>query len=685
MTKRHHSLAIAQGLALMGAILAPKVALAESYFDDKTSINFPAPACVVEATDDDPDLPAKRLGCYTNFLVLSDVDGDQDLDILMANGGGYYVRDVAEESSLYINDGSGAFSNATTALLGGVTSRLRQVAIADIDGDGDRDLYLPGGYGADTDHLFIQTAAGAFEDQADARLPPFTWSNAGAAHFGDLDNDGDVDLVVADWGAAPRNSPGNTLMYMNDGTGVFTAADKDYIPPPIAPMVGRTPIDIDLADVDGDFDLDILVNHRNGQSRIFLNDGSAKFTDGTDGNYPEKKGPYTYNVEACDYDEDGDLDLLLDNAGGHDAEVTGLNLTQVLNNDGTGHFTDVTADTITGEPFADDNAVKCADVDGDGHYDLLVASLTNPGEKLLLNDGSGKFAYIDKAFPDVLIPNAYDEEGEPVDAVGDPTLGIDVADVDGDGKLDVVTGQGEAGFFGWRGAHLDRLYFGSGASVADTTPPKFRAIETPSAVAGADIIVHFAVTDSYTSETGEHVHTVMLSYTAGSRAEETLPATFIGGDLFRAVIPAQAAGTELSFTVTATDSTGEGASSEPITFTVAAPPVTGDGGAAGTGATGPVEEAGAPSTSGSAGESSGGTGAVAGTSGSGGSGGTSKPPAGGEGGESEGTPSKDDDDGCDCGVAGGGTSRPYAGIAGLLLGATLLLRRRRVARVVTAD
>jgi MYXO-CTERM domain-containing protein len=608
-------------------------------------------------------------------LVLSDVDGDQDLDILMANGGGYYVRDTAEESSLYLNDGSGAFSNATTALLGGVTSRLRQVAIADIDGDGDRDLYLPGGYGADADHLFIQTAPGVFDDQADARLPPFTWSNAGAAHFGDLDDDGDVDLVVSDWGAAPRSSPGNTLLYMNDGKGVFAAVDADYIPPPIDPALGRTPIDVDLADVDGDFDLDILVNHRNGQSRIFLNDGAAKFTDGTDGNYPEKKGPYTYNVEACDYDEDGDLDLLLDNAGGHDDEVTGLNLTQVLNNDGSGHFSDVTAATISGEPFADDNAVKCADVNGDGHYDLLVASLTNPGEKLLLNDGSAKFSYIDAAFPDVLIPDAYDDdEGESVDAIGDPTLGIDVADVDGDGKLDVVTGQGEAGFFGTRGAHIDRIYMGSGASVADTTPPKFRAIETPTALAGTDTVVHFAITDAYTSDTGEHVNSVSLSYTIGARAEETVPASFIGGDLFRAVIPAQAAGTELSFTVSAADGVGEVAASEPIALIVAAPPG-GDGGAAGTGATGPIGDAGAPGTSGSAGEATAGTGDGGGSGGTS-SGGTTGTSIAGEGGESGAAPSPSEDDGCDCGVAGG-SSGPSAALTVLMLGAAVLIRRRR--------
>jgi MYXO-CTERM domain-containing protein len=639
------------GVSFLVALAVPSVASAASFFTDATADNFPAPACVVESTEDDPDYAAKRLGCYTNFLVISDVDGDDDLDVLMANGGGYYTRDVAEESSLYLNDGSGAFSNGTNAVLGGVSSRLRQVAIADVDGDGDKDLYLPGGYGADTDHLFIQTDAGEFEDQADARLPPFTWSNAGAAHFGDLDNDGDIDLVVADWGAAPRNSPGDTLIYLNDGKGVFTSADGDYVPPPIDPMLGRTPIDLDLADVNGDFALDILVNHRNGQSRIFLNDGTGKFADGTDGNYPEKKGPYTYNVEACDYDEDGDLDLLLDNAGGTQEEPFG-NISQVLSNDGEGHFTDVTADTISGEPYADDNAVKCADINGDGHYDFLVASLTNPGEKVLLNDGTGKFAYEEEGFPAVIVDDG--PAGEVGNFPGDPSLGIDVADLDGDGKLDVVTGQGEFGFFGVQRAHMDRIYLGSGESVADTTAPKFRAIEVPVPAAGAEIVVRFAVIDSHTSETGEHVKSVTLSYTVGASEEETVPATFIGGDLFRAVIPAQAAGAEVSFAVSATDRVDETASSEPITFKIAAPPV-GDGGAGG--------EAGTPAVAGSPSGGSGGTGAT--------------PAVGGEGGEvSEPKPSTGDDDGCDCGIPGS-TPRSSSALAALALGAAVLWRRRR--------
>jgi MYXO-CTERM domain-containing protein len=640
--------------ALLAALgLETRSAAAVTYFEDVTETMFPAPACGVEEEGEE-----YRLGCYTNFLVIADVDGDEDLDVVMANGGGYYERDIAEESSLYLNDGEGAYSNVTSSVLGEASSRLRQVAVGDVDGDGDMDIYQPGGYGADADKLFIQTSQGTFADEAVQRLPPFTWSDAGAAHLGDLDNDGDLDLVVADWGAAPRKSPGNTLVYLNDGEGYFTEQPIDVVPPPMAPEIGTAPIDIDLADIDGDFDLDILVNHRDGQSRIFLNDGEAKFSDGTEGNYPPKVGAYTYNVEACDFDEDGDLDLLLDNAGGYEEfeydtgeEVVTYRLykAQVLVNDGTGHFTDETAETISGEPAADDNAVKCADVTGDGHYDLIVASLTNIGEKLLINDGSAKFTYEEGGFPGA--PPA-EEGGDPE---SDPTLGIDVADVDGDGVLDVITGQGEGA------PRVDRIYKGNGG--ADVTKPSFRAFETPSATAGEPIAVRFAVTDAYTSETGQHVKDVFLTYQVDGEDEEVAEARFVGGDLFRAVIPPQPAGAKIVIGASATDRVELTSEADPIEITVLGAPVTGEGG-----------EAGEAGSGGNAGEPS--------SAGRGGSAGSATEPEGGEGGEpsgggtsSKGATGEDEDDGCGCSVPGA-PSRNYGALSALVL-AGLALRRRR--------
>lgn len=642
------------------------------YFEEVTPIWFPAQPC------NDPDNPFK-LGCYTNFLTIADLDGDGDLDIIFANGGYYYVPDqfVAavppdpnvpndpgkpaktvsgkEPSTVFLNDGHGGFRDATSLSFGGAMSRLRQVAIADVDGDGDMDLYEPGGYGLDDDKLFIQTAPAQFENQAFTRLPPGMRSHAGSAHFGDLDNDGDMDLVIGDWGAAtPLKSDGNTLIYLNDGKGAFALQPADSVPPPMDWMTGAGPLDIDLADIDGDYDLDILVDHRNGQSRIYLNDGHAKFSDATE-NYPKKNGPYTYNVEACDFDEDGDLDLLLDNAGGSiDTEDFFGNISQVLVNDGTGKFTDKTKDIITGEPYADDNAVKCADVNGDGHYDFVVASLALP-EKLILNDGTGHFNFVPGAFPEIY----------------DPTLGIDVGDLDGDHKLDVVTGQGEGT------PRMNLVYKGSDNSVADTTPPKFRGVEIPTAVVNSPIVMHLAVTDAYTSETGQEVKSVYVSYKVNGGQALRAPATFVGGDLFRVVIPAQPAFATLELTPTAIDRVDLIGTAPTITLSLGG--MMGEGGAAGTagaaGEAGTVESgAGAPAA--------GGMPVAGGTGGKGGDGGKSGAiEEGGAAGEGTDTnPVAESDDGCGCSVVGHPVSKLAPLLAGLALALPALRRRRRVAQ-----
>jgi MYXO-CTERM domain-containing protein len=640
---------------------APPAPIVPTYYKDDTDLSFPTPTC---ADPTDPD----AIGCYTNWLVLSDIESDGDLDILFANGGGYYVPGSAEDSQIYVNDGKGAFRDGTQALFAGAKSRLRQVAVGDVDGDGDRDVYMPGGYGIDLDKLFIQDK-GKFVDQAATNLPksievddagvpvlndagvvPSLMSRAGSAHLGDLDGDGDLDLVIGDWGATPRRTIANTRIYFNDGKGVFTAAALDIVPPTIPfsqpanpdggvaePIYwGVAPIDIDTTDVDNDFDLDILINHRNGQSRIFINDGKGKFTDGTIGKYPKKNGPYVYNVEACDFDEDGDLDLLLDNAGGviprapKDQPPNPLagDLTQVLVNDGTGTFTDQTTALIKGEPGGDDNAVKCADINGDGHYDLVVASLTTMGEKLLLNDGKGLFNFVPNAFP----------------LIEDPTLGIDAADLNGDGLIDFVTGQGEGA------PRIDRLYLGTGLSKKDVTPPKFRKIEKPMGVPGKATIVRFAVTDSVTSETGEHVKDVGIEYTINGGALLTAPATFVGGDIFRVELPAQADGTVLKLTPTATDRaglTGKGASFEIVVGML-------------------MPDAGAPITPGM-------TGMDAGVGGGVDSGVVVTP-------EDPRDDSKDDDDGCS--VSSGNAGVGSSGIFFMLGLALLAVRRTRLSRTL---
>ncbi len=352
-----------------------------------------------------------------------------------------------------------------------------------------------------------------------------------------------------------------------------------------------------MVDVDGDFDLDILVNHRDGFSRIFLNDGHANFTDGTGftgtvpaditANYPPKQGPYAYNQEACDLDEDGDLDLILDNAGKKPDGApngNGTNVTQVLINDGHGVFTDDTANRIVGEPASFDGAAKCADLNGDGHYDIVVGSRSNTSEKVLLNNGSGVFTYAAGALPNFT----------------DTTIAIDVGDLDNDGKVDLITGQGEGTITSANTGTLrnNRVYLNLGA--ADSTPPVFRAIQAPVPVVGAPTVFRVAVRDSATNEAGQ-MATVTAPYTINGVTKQAKVA-FIGGDLFRIVIPAQVNGTIVSVSPTAVDRAKLKTVATPIVFTVGTLPSTGEGGAGGEtdnpGAAGSTE----PAEAGSAGE-----------------------------------------------------------------------------------
>ena len=600
-------------LALAVAFLAPKYAAAAPFFEDVTNTLLPAQPCA-----------DTKVGCYTSWVTSSDIDGDGDLDIILANGGNYYTPNGStttglEPSTVYLNDSHGTFTDGTASMFAGAKSRLRQVGIGDVDGDGDLDMYQPGGFGIDLDKLWIQTAPGVFANKASELLPAGLMSNTPGFHLGDLDGDGDLDLVTTDWNNAGDRTPVFLTLYLNDGTGKFSVAEVEKDPefwsktdrlPPRIPFSassgsvywGTRAIDLDFADIDGDFDLDMLVNMRNGISRIFLNDGTAHFKDGngkvyqvsdpdggtplTISNYPMKRGPYVYNQEVCDFDNDGDLDLLLDNSGLRPVGGSS-NYTQVLVNDGTGKFKDESRARIFGEVGSDDNAVKCVDLNNDGNYDLLVASLTGAREKLLISDGAGKFNAELDGFP----------------AVRDNTLGIDAADYDGDGIFDVVTGQGEGS-----GTYVDRLYRGIAPAAKDTKPPKFRKVQTPEIYANEPIVMLMGVTDAVTSETGEMVKDVSVTYLAGQKSGK-IKAKFVGGDLFRVQLPPQAAYTTIVITPQATDRVGNKGVATPVSVFVVPRPVVvpsggagggsgaggraGAGGGAGAGGTLPIGEAGA--------------------------------------------------------------------------------------------
>ena len=496
-------------------------------------------------------------GGWTNYVRLANLDADADFELLVPSCAGLFTPPVAEAFRVYDYQG-GAFVDITVAALGEApTLAVRVVAVGDVDDDGDLDVFAPSADGA-LDRLYINDGAGVFANEAAARLPATAnASRSAAARFGDVDGDGDLDLLVGQgYPVGVPDTPPATLL-INDGSGVFTDATANL--PQTFP--GVDPDDIDFADIDRDFDLDVLVNAHNGKSALWKNDGSGVFTDVSAGMPGPSGGQNHYGPSTCDVDGDGDLDIVVDNIGGAPLRE------QLLLNDGTGVFTDAT-DQLGANSSADDNGVMCIDVDDDGDFDLAIPSLS-ANERILINDGAGNFTLEVGGFPNR----------------NDPSLWMDFADLNADGRPDAVTGNGEGS------PDLTVVYFGSPEMPVDATAPHIAAFELPEASGGP---VRFAVRDRIVTDSGPRVR----AFARVDSAE--IDASFMGGDLFRVVLPAPS-GSMATAALCAVDASGnEGCVDVPY----------GSGGAGGSGGDGAGGSAG-PGGPGNGGAGPGGSGAGA--------------------------------------------------------------------------
>ena len=406
-----------RNLVIAGLLLfAPRMALAQLWID--------ATAPCLGTTAE-----------WTNKVDVADLDGDGDVDIILANGGNYATPGAAEATRIFRNDGGGTCTEITATVTGGFTGLTRVAKAVDIDADGDLDLLLGGAHHT---QLKLFTRDGATWTDASARLPQQMTSVADL-EAGDVDHDGDLDLLLADWGATNPTGPtiagGRVRLYKADG-GMFVEVTATQMPDVLVKMSW----DVELVDVDNDWDLDALIACKYCDSTLlFRNDGSGQFTvDATALPIPDTNN---YDFEPMDLDGDGDLDLATINDGPQLRE-------RIFINDGTGHFSDETATRLAGTANpaqADDNVAVWMDVDSDGDADLFIGRLG--ADRLLINT-NGVFALGATATPNDT-PS---------------TLGVAAADLDGDGRLDLVQGQGEAAF-------PDRIQLASAMVAVDTAGP----------------------------------------------------------------------------------------------------------------------------------------------------------------------------------------------------------------------
>ncbi|WP_324675064.1 malectin domain-containing carbohydrate-binding protein [Hymenobacter sp. GOD-10R] len=331
-----------------------------------------------------------------NTVTPADVDGDGDLDLLVSAGnfGPTFVN-------VRLNQG-GAQGGTPGTYAGGsdvaVGSRTRGVVVGDIDGDGDLDLltanYIPTGtVSVRLNQGGVQGGTpGTYGGGSDPTVGSFPQSVA----LGDVDGDGDLDLLAA-------NSNDVTVsVRLNNGQGAFSGGSEV--------SVGSGPRDLALGDVDSDGDLDLLTINDGDISNFFsasvsvrLNNGGGGFGGGS--NWSLNGG--ARGIALGDLDQDGALDLLV---------ATSNSVVNVFRNNGQGRFTSGQEVRVG----TDTNDLALGDVDGDGNLDFLTANYNGNSVSVRLNTGQGTFS------------------GGTEVPLGPAIYSVSVGDLDGDGDLDLA-------------------------------------------------------------------------------------------------------------------------------------------------------------------------------------------------------------------------------------------------------
>jgi hypothetical protein len=346
-------------------------------------------------------------GTYgASSIAVGDLDNDGDLDIVSGSSSG--------DVDVWENSGA-PFSGAWSTVEAGSYLWEATVALGDLDNDGYLDIALGTSTTEYYNVIVLENDGTPFNGSWPDNDAGDTLATVWGIDLGDLDNDGDLDIVTA----CDEQENYQVIAWRNDGTPF-----SDYWSPKDVGNIGEGMNAVALADLDSDGDLDILTGGEWNSDSVLAaweNDGDP-FEGTWTLNSVKESGDGARTLAVGDLDNDGDVDI----AAGYDS--TAGTEVEAYQNDGM-PFSDQWQWSDAGHSDSDVNSVAVGDLDNDGDLDIVSGSHSEEDYEII-------------AFPNTLPPDSIPLgfPGTDVGASADHVYGVAIGDLDNDGDLDVLSG-----------------------------------------------------------------------------------------------------------------------------------------------------------------------------------------------------------------------------------------------------
>ncbi len=279
----------------------------------------------------------------------------------------YVANNIGYTNFLYRNNGNGSFTKISNDPIVNDKGYAHGVSWIDYDNDGFLDMFVSDYFSTKFNQLFHNNGDGTFRKETNA-APVLEANFSVSGVWGDYNNDGYIDLFVA------NTDNQNNSLYKNQGDGRFLKINVGDIVNDGGSSVGGS-----WGDYDNDGDLDLFVSNAGNQNNfLYQNNGDETFTKITNSPITNDQG-HSHGSAWADYDNDGDLDLFVSNDQGQDNFL--------YSNDGNGGFTK-TINQIT-QDSGDSFGAAWADFDNDGDLDLYVAN-HNANQNFIYENSRGR-------------------------------------------------------------------------------------------------------------------------------------------------------------------------------------------------------------------------------------------------------------------------------------------------------